>query len=595
MAEHSAGVVASFDEIHYRREVDRRPKSGQLRYEFALALAANDDPAAAVEQCSKALALQPKLKAAAKLLASLLQRYAINPSINISPQGLEAAFAFIDVDRQALGNAAIAFLKSRPPLTDLLTRGREDGWNTATAPLLGREGQKLLKNRLFRAALNYSVNIDPEIELLLTALRQHFLLSPASLSARHAYEFACVMIQQCHNNDYVFLASDRERTHLGELSVDLSAIFNGETEQLSNFLRISLYRPLQETVTTAYAARGFDKVYPRALRPVLKACLETRLAEAMHAEKVFRRTAITDHTSQRVANQYTGDPYPRWLSMQTPESGSASAQLEDHFPAEYRRSLDGPCNVLIAGAGTCEQAICSAIAYGPKARVLAFDLSATSLAYGMRMAAEYGVENISFAQGDILRIEELAQNFDVIECGGVLHHMEKPYEAWRLLTNHLRPGGLMQIGLYSAISRQVIRSLTKAVDWPGSSADEDELRSFRGRLLRGASNEPGAELTNSVDFHTKSGFRDLILHVNEHQCTLPEIRDFMQENELNFHGFVLPAETLSEYSAQFNERPIPGTLCHWQSFEETNSRTFDAMYLFWCRKADPSKDAISSR
>lgn len=595
MAEHSADVVAPFDEIHYRREVARRPRFGQLRYEFACALAANNDPAEAVEQCSRALALQPKMHCAAKLLASLLQRYAVNSNIDISPQGLEAAFAFLDVDRQALGNAAIAYLKSCPPLIDVVACGRKEGWEKAATLLLTGKGHKLLKNRLLKASLNYSINADPDLEFLLIALRRHFLISPEALRARPAYEFACTLIRQCHNNGFVFLVSKEERAQLEQLSCDLASFFNGEAKEAGNFLRMSLYHPPHKIIDAEHAARGFSKIYPRALRPVLKECLETRLAEVACTKSIPRLTAITDKTSCNVAEQYTADPYPRWLSLQTPDPGSAKLQLENYIPARACPQLEGPCDILIAGAGTCEQAVSAAIAYGPQAKVMALDLSAPSLAYGMRLATALGVSNLSFAQGDILRLDELEQKFDIIECVGVLHHMEKPYEAWRILTKCLRPRGLMKIGLYSAIARKAIKSLAEAPDWPGSAADDDALQAYRDKLLRQYPAEPAAELIPSIDFHTKSGFRDLVLHVKEHQCTLPDIRDFMATNGLDFHGFILPDDKIAAYRSQFPESPIPRTIDHWQSFEEKNPHTFDAMYMFWCSKPDTSKNESPSR
>ena len=109
------------------------------------------------------------------MLAALLQRYEFSAETDISPRGLQAAFAFANVDRQALCNGALAFLKGRPPLADALARGRADGWDAAAAQLT-RKGSRLLRDRLFAAALTHGVVADIEIELLLTALRRRLLL-----------------------------------------------------------------------------------------------------------------------------------------------------------------------------------------------------------------------------------------------------------------------------------------------------------------------------------------------------------------------------------------------------------------------------------
>ena len=539
------------------------------------------EAAAAVEQCSHALASRPDYPEAARLLAALLQRYEFSAETDISPRGLEAAFAFADVDRQALCNGALAYLKCRPPLAGVLARGRADGWDAAAA-LLTRKGTRLLRDRLFRAALTHGVVADIEIEFLLTALRRRLLLSPSLLEARPVYEFACVLLRQCLNNEYVFFADEDERARLGELNVDIDALFNGDTVAGGAFQLWSLYYPIHETL--GLETRAADRVSPRALRAVLRDELDARGKEAALADSLPRLTAVSDETSRRVAAQYRNDPYPRWLSLQAPEPGSAKDRMGGHFSADALTVIDGPCDVLIAGAGTGRQAVHSAIGYGAGCQVLAVDLSPPSLGYGARMAEALGEGNLRFAIADIQCLEGTDDRFDVIECVGVLHHMADPYEGWRALLTRLRTGGLMLIGLYSAVSRRVIGALSEDPDWPGPDADDDALRVYRRKLMDRASGEDGFALTKSADFFTKSGFRDLALHVSEQPCTIPEIGDFMANNGLEFHGFSLPDETMRAYGDAFPGDGPPGTLDHWRAFEQNNPQTFSGMYLFWCRR-----------
>lgn len=538
------------------------------------------EAAEAVERCSHALASRPDFPEAARLLAGLLQRYEFDAETDISPRGLEAAFAFAYIDRQALCNGALAFLKCRPPLAEALARGRADGWDAAAA-LLTRKGARLLRDRLFAAALIHGIVADIEIEFLLTALRRRLLLSPTLLVARPVYEFACVLIRQCLNNEYVFFADEDERVCLGALNVDIDAMSKGDPTAGSGLLLRSLYGPVHETL--GREARAVDQVSPRALRAVLRDELDARRIEAARADNLGRLTAVTDPTSRRVADQYTKDPYPRWLSLQAPEPGGAKDRMRVHFTADELAVIDGRCDVLIAGAGTGRQAVQSAIGYGSGSQVLAIDLSAPSLAYGARMADALGVANLRFAIGDIQCLDEIDSRFDVIECVGVLHHMVDPYAGWRALLGRLRPGGLMLIGLYSAISRRVIRAQSENPDWPGPNADDDELRTYRRRLMQGGFGEDAFALTKTIDFFTKSGFRDLALHVSERTCAIPEIGDFMTAHGLEFHGFSLPDDTLRAYADAFPGDGPPGTLEHWWAFEQANPRTFSGMYLFWCR------------
>ena len=68
------------------------------------------------------------------------------------------------------------------------------------------------------------------------------------------------------------------------------------------------------------------------------------------------------------------------------------------------------------------------------------------------MAEEMDVANITLVQGDILNLEKMAKKFDVIECSGVLHHMQNPLAGWKVLASLLTEDGWKNIGLYSDIA-----------------------------------------------------------------------------------------------------------------------------------------------
>lgn len=110
------------------------------------------------------------------------------------------------------------------------------------------------------------------------------------------------------------------------------------------------------------------------------------------------------------------------------------------------------------------------------------------------------------------------------------------------------------------------------------------MREFRAALMHRQPDEPGAELPISQDFFIKGSFRDLTLHVSEQHCHIPEIEEFLAANGLRFHGFRLPQSTLESFAAAYPGDDPPGTLEHWWAFEKNQPRSFDGMYVFWCRK-----------
>jgi SAM-dependent methyltransferase len=258
--------------------------------------------------------------------------------------------------------------------------------------------------------------------------------------------------------------------------------------------------------------------------------------------------------------------------------------LERYFPPEQLTFMDHPFDVLIAGAGTGQQALQSAFGYGPNARLLAVDLSASSLAYAQRMAARYRAHSIEFLVADILALDRLQRQFDIIECVGVLHHMADPWAGWRTLLRRLKPGGLMYIGLYSAVSRRNLLGLRADADYPGPGCTDAAARAFRATLLERPTGAPGAELKRSRDFYTLNAFRDLVLHENEQHVSLGEIASFLDKNGLVFRGFTLERRVLEDFANHKSESRSPGHLEEWARYEAEHPCTFDAMYRFWCER-----------
>src|SRR5262249_47250660 len=148
-----------------------------------------------------------------------------------------------------------------------------------------------------------------------------------------------------------------------------------------------------------------------------------------------------DSDASRAAPHEDG-PSPRWIGTPAPPQPVAATGT----PAP---------DVLIAGCSTG----LSAIEFAKRqrtARILAVDLSRANLSYASRMARNLGLSQIEFAQADIVRLGTLGRTFDLIDASGALRHRADPWQCWRALLPLLRPGGFMQIGIYSVTARENI-------------------------------------------------------------------------------------------------------------------------------------------
>ena len=178
-------------------------------------------------------------------------------------------------------------------------------------------------------------------------------------------------------------------------------------------------------------------------------------------------------------------------------------------------------DILIAGCGTGQHSIRTKCRF-KGSKVLAIDLSLSSLAYAKRKTQELGIQNIDYMQSDILKLTKLDRQFDIIESVGVLHHMDDPVAGWRVLVDCLKPGGLMKVGLYSELARQSVVKFRSKIAQSTSLPTKNDIRAFRAEIVK-SQDAFSKQLKSWGDFYGMSEFRDLIFHVQEHRFTLQQL------------------------------------------------------------------------
>jgi SAM-dependent methyltransferase len=293
---------------------------------------------------------------------------------------------------------------------------------------------------------------------------------------------------------------------------------------------------------------------------------------------------ISNDVSLKVKEQYEENPYPRWVKLGVSITAKSIAAVCDELKlqiySENIKKVTAPA-ILIAGCGTGQHSIGTAYRFS-NCHVTAVDLSLASLAYAQRKSNELSLGNLEYLQADILHLHQMGKEFDIIESGGVLHHMDEPMAGWRVLVDLLKPGGLMKIGLYSELARQPIVESRKEIASLGLGTSATEIRNFR-ELSRESEIHDVKQLSTSSDFFSLSEFRDLVFHVQEHRFTLLQIKNCLNELGLKFCGFE-DKDIVSRFKKFHGEEVNICDLVLWHQFEERNSQAFSGMYQFWCQR-----------
>jgi ubiquinone/menaquinone biosynthesis C-methylase UbiE len=75
------------------------------------------------------------------------------------------------------------------------------------------------------------------------------------------------------------------------------------------------------------------------------------------------------------------------------------------------------------------------------ARAMGLDATAAMLDEARRAAAEAGVANVTWRQGDVVALPFADDTFDIVSCRFALHHFEQPVRAFAEMVRVCRPGG----------------------------------------------------------------------------------------------------------------------------------------------------------
>lgn len=447
--------------------------------------------------------------------------------------------------------------------------------------LLGDDGAGALgKDSQLLALLRSKPVGEFELERLFTAIRRALLDCVAAGKmaevSPEALRFYGALAEQCFINDYVFAIGDVEHEQFEQMATRIANALQSDAAIAPiDLVVLAAGAPLHRVPgATALLLRRWPEPVARLLVQQIRERAEEESERAM----IPVLTPMYGEVSAEVRRQYEENPYPRWVLAPPVKPTEIADHLRDALGVEPAGEAAPITEVLIAGCGTGAHSIDAALRL-PRAHVLAVDISRASLAYAQRKTRELGLTNIEYGQADILNLASLGRRFDLIEAVGVLHHLRDPEEGWRVLLSLLRPGGLMFVGLYSALARRSVTAARALIAEAGYKATADDIRHCRQDLIRAGRVPPFS------DFSSLSSCRDLLFHVMEHQFTIPQIAAFLDAEGLSFLGFDrLPPGVTAEFYRQFPEPGAVRNLEHWHRFEETHPMTFGNMYLFWLRR-----------
>jgi Flp pilus assembly protein TadD/2-polyprenyl-3-methyl-5-hydroxy-6-metoxy-1,4-benzoquinol methylase len=562
---------------HFRRATELNPQFLQAHTNLALTVSDLGDSAQALAAARRALSLNETAWTRSVFVSCVANLRSIPDS---SPEfcRLLARALRESWDRPIqIEGTSVACLKLDPAIHKCMEQVTKV-WpkRTTRGELFGLSRLDTVgRNTLLLAVLETTPVSNMEFECFLTAMRFALLQTAASAPGQikePALRLYSALAQQCFINGYIYDWTDEECQQAHALRARLVEALKSNARIASLWpIAVAAYFPL-------HTLDGADVLLARTWRDPVEAVLRQQVREprqeAELRKEISRITPIDDEISMQVRGFYEENPYPCWTK---------AAKVRWNDPPQEQLGGQERQSILIAGCGTGRDSIETALIY-PNADVLAIDLSLASLGYALRKSREAGVDNIRYAQADILELASLDRKFDRIEASGVLHHLSNPSQGWRVLLSLLRPGGLMRVGLYSELGGRHVSAGQAFFAKHGYGQAVEDIRRCRHAVWSASKDDPLLrQLMTTIDFYSLGSCRDFLFHVQEHRFTIPAIKDFLAENDLSFVGFSVPAAVLAKYRSLFPQDQAANDLDLWHAFETKNPDTFTSMYQFWVK------------
>lgn len=394
------------------------------------------------------------------------------------------------------------------------------------------------------------------IENLILDIRKHLIraLSSDSYAETHT-AFLTALTNQCILNGFIYSAANEELTDLENLKSKLPKL-------------PSIVQMDAKKIISSYTKKNHIRIFNRILLNNSKTHQNSTSTLKPPKQKDLIRTFYKFH------------PYPVWTSK--PQSSPST--LTEYF---RRLNLSPPPvkkeRILVAGCGTGRHAIQLCLTY-PHADIIGLDISEKSLEYANLKKNEYELKNLEFVHGDLNDIDSLGVKFSLIECIGVLHHLQNPSKGGQSIISSLCEGGIAKIGLYSTFARAPIKELAGLAAEKNILYIPDNLEKIRTLAINSRHYGRIGEIVNSPDFYSRHGCMDLLFNPSETTFTPDEIHKFTQTLKCEFSGFERAGQEGSPNFRHFGSHSnTEDFFKFWSVFEHSNPNFFSEMYLFWLK------------
>jgi tetratricopeptide (TPR) repeat protein len=233
---------------------------------------------------------------------------------------------------------------------------------------------------------------DSEIEAILSSIRcARLIVIPEFSGTPEILAFYSALAMQCFTNEYIYSQRESEIKALSELEKAVGqGLKMGQQPHPSAIVCLASYKILYEYSWCKLL------VIPDTLKELARKQIWDIEEENRVKLKMPLLGEISNDVSLEVQGQYEKNPYPIWINCSIPLAMEPISKILSDLNLKIYDVISfknlSP-NILVAGCGTGQHSIETSLRF-KDCKVLAIDLSLSSLAYAKRKTEELGLTNI---------------------------------------------------------------------------------------------------------------------------------------------------------------------------------------------------------
>lgn len=253
--------------------------------------------------------------------------------------------------------------------------------------------------------------------------------------------------------------------------------------------------------------------------------------------------------TKTVQSQYEDLPYPH----RDPENEKKDfciitvecPDVLNHICFGGEKDFTKPMRVLVAGGGTGDSVVFWAemLRENLESEIVYVDLSSASREVAEARCEVRGLKDrVQWVTGSLLDIPEMdLGKFDIVNCSGVLHHLESPEDGLKALESVLKDDGVMPIMLYGKYGRYGVYPMQEMMRLINADIEDKGEKINNTKEMIGAMPQQNViiqllQLMPGI-FDNDAEIYDVFLHSQDRAYTVAEIYEYAESAGLKLVDF----------------------------------------------------------